>query len=88
MPNQTQTPILDAIQGSLSAKKHTVGGFNNEPKEVFKPVEERSVRERLDTISNVASRDALGAVDEVFRILAGTTLKDLLAKPGESTVQN
>jgi hypothetical protein len=87
MSDKKETPILDAIQGSLTAKKHAVGGFNSEPKEVFKPAEERSVRERLDTLANVASKDALGAVDEVFRILAGTTLPDLLGESEESTAK-
>lgn len=51
---------------------------------MFHPVEERSVRERLNIVFSTASEDELAFLDEAFQIVAGKKLGTLLGKPRQT----
>ena len=85
MPNKTETPILDTLESALNDKKRDMGKSPNSSVFKFDPDKERSMRERLDTLSKVASDEAQRFIDEVLQIIAGTTLVTLLATPEKTT---
>jgi hypothetical protein len=80
MSDTTETQILDTIYKALEKKRVLLGKFPDPAEARFKPEDELSAYERLETISNVASGNELAFVNEVFRILAGKTLAALLGK--------